>query len=264
MAGHDARIESVGFVDSGKCGAFRRHGWRRQAVGFLHTGYAANLLGSDEEPIEHAGFASNGKFALSGRRDGTLELWDLSLGNPGGAPIHVTALAEPDGTHGLAVDPTGRIAIMGCNHLLKLIDIQTGKVIYSREGLPDAWYVAVAPGGTSALIADQNCYVKIWKPTDPPSAELPVLCLMGGWVSLAYSPDGKWAAVADGVRVKVFSTADWREVHTIASGSTMVRNIAFSPDSQQVLSATSHGVAVRASALFGFHVPTPARFQSGW
>ncbi|KAG0070058.1 hypothetical protein BGZ90_012773, partial [Linnemannia elongata] len=74
--------------------------------------------------------------------------------------------------------------------------------------------------------------------------ELPYLKLKTSVQDCAYSPDGKMLGVvswADGLGIQVYDTATWQRIH-LATATERVASLAFSPDSQRIVSGAESGV----------------------
>ncbi|KAK3818069.1 MAG: WD40-repeat-containing domain protein [Linnemannia elongata] len=74
--------------------------------------------------------------------------------------------------------------------------------------------------------------------------ELPYLKLDGSVVSCAYSPDGRMLGVAvygDGCGTSIYDTSTWQRILLI-TGVGCIVSIAFSPDSQRIVSGTVYGM----------------------
>ncbi|KAK3811514.1 MAG: WD40-repeat-containing domain protein [Linnemannia elongata] len=74
--------------------------------------------------------------------------------------------------------------------------------------------------------------------------ELPYLKVEGCVMSCAYSPDGKKFGVtlwADGVGIRIYDPSTWQRIH-LATATERVGSLAFSPDSQRIVSGAESGV----------------------
>jgi WD40 repeat protein len=152
----------------------------------LHLWDAATgkLVRTFNSPSLSVTFSPDGRLALSGNRDGTLELWDIATGAPvqflqaDGAPIHSVAFSA-DGEWILAGNEDGPF---------RLWDASTGKPVRSFEG--GGGNALFSKDGRQVFAADWNG-VSVWN-TDTGrlvhSVEIPVEYR---W-SVALSPDGHW------------------------------------------------------------------------
>src|SRR5207248_363831 len=168
-----------------------------------------------------------------------LHLWDVAAGKA--LPVKGE---PPGGVERVAFAPDGKTlaCVSGRGHI-RLWDVAAGKVTRSLsaehpKGEPVVVSaVAYSPDGKTLAEAYTDghpgpSYLRLW---DPETGKL-VRTLIDGvkfdvW-AVAFSPDGKLLAAGDMMgRVRVFETADWKEVAAL-DAEDQLRSLAFAPDNR--------------------------------
>jgi WD40 repeat protein len=185
--------------------------------------------------VEAVAFSPDGKFALSGSRDNTLKLWELSSGRE----IR-TLNGHSSWVSAVAFSPDGKLALSASqDKTLKLWEVLSGREILTLNG-HSSWVRAVAfcPDGKLALSASQDKTLKLWEVLSGRE----ILTLNGhsnDVKAVAFSPDGKLAL--SGSRdntLKLWELSSGREIRTLNGHSSYVYAVAFSPDGKLALSGS--------------------------
>jgi WD40 repeat protein len=193
-------------------------------------------------------FSPDGRQALSGGADGTIELWEL----PTGKLVHRLKHSEDTGFYVLyvAFSADGRQGLSDANGrqvlsshywhdpVVKLWDAASGKLVRSFEGTSTTGKVAVSPDGRQVLSGGINGTMELW---DSASGEL-VRTFAGhdhAVTSVTFSPDSKQVLSGSWDKtVKLWDAASGKLVRSFERHSDIVRSVAFSPQGKQVLSGS--------------------------
>ena len=161
------------------------------------TGREVGTLGTHDQDIRGVVFSRDGGHLASSSGDGEVKLWDATRldkeyldGKP--APRHTLPARVPGPSVNVAFSPDGkRLATGGEKNLVKVWDVQTGKVLQTLPGhRGDVYTVAFSHDGRWIASGSEDSTVKVW---DGRSGEL-VRTFRGhtGIVtSVAFSPDGR-------------------------------------------------------------------------
>jgi len=186
--------------------------------------------------IESVAFSPDGKYAVSGGLDGTIQLWDLSSGRT----IRILNSGQY-AVDSVAFSPDGRyIASGGGDDSIRLWDVETGREIKKLSGHTNSVpSVAFSPDGRYIVSASEDKTIKLWETST--GREIRTFAGHTHEVSsVAFSPDGKYIVSASRDKtIKLWETSTGREIRTFAGHSDWVRSVAFSPDGRYVVSGSS-------------------------
>ena len=161
------------------------------------TGRAVGTLGTHDQDIRGVVFSRVGGHLATSSGDGEVKLWDVTRldkeyldGKP--APRHTLAARAPGPRLDMAFSPDGkRLAAGGEKNVVKVWDVQTGKVLQPLSGhRGDVYTEAFSHDGRWIASGSEDSTVKVW---DGRSGEL-VRSFRGhtGIVtSVAFSPDDR-------------------------------------------------------------------------
>ncbi|WP_406696265.1 protein kinase [Singulisphaera sp. Ch08] len=196
------------------------------------TGEARRLTGH-VGGVMCVSFTPDGKQAISGGRDRTIRVWNLESGTEArrleGHREDVWCLALSSDGH--------RLVSSGPEGVVKLWDFGAGQEIKAFTG-HTSWvnHVAVSPGGYQILSGSGNSAdptARLWDVTTGKEVgKIPP----GGPV--AFSPDGKFALLADYKDLRLWDVRRRREVRRFGSHGSFIRALAFSPNARQAVSAS--------------------------
>jgi WD40 repeat protein len=105
-------------------------------------------------------FTPDGKRGIWAGVEGTIHVCDLESGK------ELCKMDHKGAVNDLALSPDGKRALTAgvSDHLVKLWDVTSGRLVYSFEGhVSGVLGVAFSPDGRQALSCDKICCVRLWK-----------------------------------------------------------------------------------------------------
>jgi WD40 repeat protein len=127
---------------------------------------------------------------------------------------------------------------------IRLCDVNTGDVVRKLQGHKDkVWSVAFAPDGKTVAAASRDEAVHLWNVDSGKVVhQLPIKDCF----NLAFSPDGTKLAAAGYVTnsIRLWDTAEWKELPPIENCGYGLRSFEFSPDGK-TLAAAGVGQAIQ-------------------
>jgi WD40 repeat protein/serine/threonine protein kinase len=192
-----------------------------------------------------AAFGPDGRFLVTGTRDGAVQVWDANDGRP------IRPLVRPLGNHNppartVVFSPDGhRLATTSADGEVKLWDatrlgenqepLRTFRAHSPGVGVN----VAFSPDGKRLVMSDKGYTVKI---SDVETNKAPPLVLRGhnGDIhTVAFSPDGRWVASAgEDSTVKVWDGNTGKLVRTFRGHTGLVSSLAFTRDGKLLVSGS--------------------------
>ena len=217
----------------------------------VETGQLINTLAATQHTtlsertkrVESIAFSPNGQLLASGSvDDGTIRLWDVKTGEN-----TATFTEKPDEGNSICVvfSPDGTKLAVGSAEGIKLLEVPTGKHIYTRQHIDIGelefssivFSVAFSPDGRKLASASWDG-VQLWDVETGGN-----LTTLQGHTrtvdSVAFSPDGLTIAshLVDGLQMWEVGTG--RHITTLAEPSNFVTCFAYSPDGTRLVTGSA-------------------------
>ncbi len=185
--------------------------------------------------------------------EGNVQLWDMDNNQlistlDGHAAYNNYATMSPDGT---------RLAVFGCDEAdetffclrnsLTVWDTLSGQVVNNLEELGFVWFVSFSQDG-SRMVSYSEAGIAVWE-TDS-GAQLATF--EGNSVEI--SPDGQQIAIGEGNVARLFDVASGQQLAEFTGHRDVILGLAFSPDSQTLLTASWDSTARVWDAETGFEI----------
>ncbi|MBX2901152.1 MAG: caspase family protein [Cyclobacteriaceae bacterium] len=179
----------------------------------LSTGREVRSFLGHQASVIALDFSSDGKYLLTGGNDRTARLWDVKSGK------QLLAIALDD------TESYNKRYGSGQERINAVAFDPHGKFFVTLGQMVHVWEFPSGKKITSWMVAQGN----------------------RGAESLAVSADGQWLAVGTDATVDVYTTKDWKQVHTIkpraySSCGGCFADQAFTPDSRYLIKATQKEV----------------------
>jgi WD40 repeat protein/DNA-binding SARP family transcriptional activator len=249
-------------------------------AGASRLNYPKQILTGHTGWVDDVAFSPDGRYILTGSRDGTVRLWDVQTGQqlrqmdvtPGAAvsvafsPGGQLALTGDGGRNATAWDvQTGQrlrnfdlddvvldvafasdgksIVVVTAAQKVYLLNAQTGDVIHEIIGRDWMWSATLSPDNRYLVTADFSGPARLW---DIQTGQ-EVRGFSGdtsGIDCVDFSPDGKYIAVGTtGTIVWLWEVSTGRKVQAFSGHTSAVQDVAFSPDGRYVASASADRTA---------------------
>jgi WD40 repeat protein/serine/threonine protein kinase len=207
----------------------------------------------------------DGKRAISGSDDKSLRVWDLATNKPlFRADFHVGVVSC------LALSPDGTLLASGGgdNHVI-VSKVEGDKLVFQRRlvgHIAEIRGLAFAPDGKSLVSSSRDGAVRVWN-SDQGNSIRVINPNLGAAYCVAISPSGELLAVGGGDwqqgGVKLYDLATGTELAEIKSPKGFVHALAFTPDSQKLVSGSADGAVriwqlERPAATTGTTAESPA------
>jgi RNA polymerase sigma factor (sigma-70 family) len=215
----------------------------RVVIGDMQSGKALATFpiprtSSDSQPLA---FSPDGQTLAAVVGTARIRLWDAGTGRPRGT----YEAPEPDRSsrhfllQSLAFTPDGRTLFAGSHKRIFRWDTTTGTPLPPLAGHL-AWYVwglYVTPDGKRLVSVGDDCTVRRWEL--PAGTEVPLPDGYAWYTAIAYAPDGRTLAVADGSgRIDLCEPATGKVRQILRATGLECGSLTFTPDGK--LLATGH------------------------
>ena len=170
------------------------------------SGKEVATLSGHSKDVNNFVFSADGRLVVSGSRDGSLILWDVSRGKKVRSFGFLSA--HQDRLEDCAFSADGkRIVSASLDNTLKVWNATNGKLIFTLEGHSQAVFACVfSPDDRQILSASSDDSLKIWNAKNGTE----VKTLLGherDVTACAYSPDGKLiASVSQDQTIRIWDT----------------------------------------------------------
>jgi len=181
----------------------------------------------DTKRVNSVCITPDGRYVLSGKHDGTLELWEVETGCCRTWEGHLR-----EGVKLVCISSDSRYAISLSNLTLKLWHLTTGQELCTFEVNPPTTYDLISPNGDFALSGNRLLTLR------DVTTGLCLYTFARGGSAVCISPDGRYALSVDG-RPLLWKMATGRCVRSFEGHTRNVNSVIFSPDGQYLLSGSA-------------------------
>jgi WD40 repeat protein len=213
------------------------------------TGQVQRTLTGHTNALYKAIFSPDEKLLASSSRDTTARIWDVATGRE----LH-RLIGYRCAVKSVAFSPDGKkLASVGNDGMLKLWDVKTGKELKSlvHSNSPDVdvsiYSVVFSRDGKNIYTGNGDGTISEWETTTGKETKV-WKCHNDAVFTLAFSPD--YRVLASGgytdPTVKLWDTATWREIRTLAEKKTEGLHEQLGPI------AFSHNGKLIAASVVGF------------
>jgi WD40 repeat protein len=190
---------------------------------------------SKQNRYELMSFAADRRTLLTLGYDRVLHVWDTSTGKElhefGTPKVHSGHWTRPgsDNPLTLAVSPDGKLAALGDENIVRLVDLMTGKEVPSPGHTSPVLLVQYASDGKSVTSWGVDGTFRVWEAQSGKELRSTKAVEFGDYFAL--SPDGRTLALPHrDTIVSLRDAATGKELHQVQMPHNPFGTIAFSPD----------------------------------
>lgn len=210
-----------------------------------------NSLEGHKGKVTSAAFSPDGKRAITASDDRTARIWNVTESR-----VIKVLEGHTKGVTGACFSPDGRLVVTASRDgTVQIRDAQSGQLLRTlKYNGADVTSVSFSRDGKQIVTASRDNIVRIWDPADgrmlrppikmPGDAENDAEDDYYGFNSASFSPDGKQVVTAsEDDTVRIWDTADGRQVRVLGKHLQCVNTAVFSPDGNQIVTASDDNTA---------------------
>jgi WD40 repeat protein len=189
-------------------------------------------LSGHEDGVLSIAFLPDGRTVLSGGKDHTIRLWNIT----DGTALRTLGTAS-DEVRSVVATPDGKLALAAGGIAIRIWDLESGQEIGRFGGHSNSVKtIAVAPSGHRVLSGGEDRTLYLWDIHDGRERRH-ILGHKGAINSLAFAPDGRHALSGSRDQtIRLWDVEVGREVPRFPKQKSMVLGVAISPDGRLALS----------------------------
>lgn len=209
----------------------------------------------------HVAFSPNGQRILYGPEDQVFKLWDPISGEALNL-LQLVQRVPSDRTYMIcaAFSPDGNCIISGTSGIapIELWNAVSGARLIAVDCHAYVCCVAFSPDGTSFASGDSDHNIRLWSSLD--GGQLMLFEDDFIILSVAFAPDGATIASGSGSNIRLWDVVSGTMLLTLPGNWGPVRQVSFSPDGHDIVSAGADGT-IRIWNI-GHSIHSPQRHRS--
>ena len=209
-------------------------------------------------------FSPDGSTIVSGSRDGTIQIWNAVNGEPSG-----TSLNYHEGhVRSVAFSPDGQTIISGSeDQTLRVWDVRTRRQLGQplRAHIDGILSVAYSRDGRLMASGSWDETVRLWRNHRVPPVAQSLYGHAEGLLSVVFSPDDRLvASSSNDATLRIWDTVSGESKEIVLDDTLgIARSLAFSKDSQRLVSGHDMGFMATWNIHTGEIVETPKQVHDG-
>ncbi|MFN0015107.1 MAG: WD40 repeat domain-containing protein, partial [Saprospiraceae bacterium] len=221
----------------------------------LEDGYKPKVSTSNPLSVRSVCFTPDGKYLVTGSKDGTARLWDIESHSQ---TIPFRSFEHPKGVNAVCVSPNGRFLVtVGKDKSIRWWDLKDDKkkplIILKEVHFAPITAVCISPNGKYFATCSEDTFIKLWET----STKKEIRKFTGASFAVnavAMRNDRKYLAVGHTYNlIKIWDLAAGKLSNTLTSSKVTDENgiylaitsLRFSRDNQSLVSASTDGTAKR-------------------